>query len=181
MTVRQTAMLALTAALLAGCSGEAIGERIAEEAVEQAGGGDGEVDIDLDDDSGSIAIESSEGSMSMGAGGELPASFPEDLPLPEGEFQVMSSFEQSNAEDGLELQTALMTSGSVEDVAAYFEEALPAAGYEIADTQRLQMDGLQSVSFHTKGPVYGAVINVGSSDEDEVLVNYAIGEVDEEG
>lgn len=51
-------MLATAGLVLTGCSGEDVAERLAEEAAEQAGGG--EVDIDTDD--GSVSIESDDGS-----------------------------------------------------------------------------------------------------------------------
>ena len=88
-TPTRTAALLATSALAlltAGCGGAAdkVSEQVAEKAVEQAieNEGGGNVDIDTDGD-GSLSIETEDGSFSTGTG-ELPETWPEDVPLPEG-------------------------------------------------------------------------------------------------
>ena len=168
---RTLSMLAALAALTAGC-GDAVTERVAEEAAEQAAGGD----VDIDSDDGSISIESSEGSMQMGAGGSVPESFPDDMPLPETDFEVANTFEQSG-DDGLELQMALQTEATVDELRAYFAEELPANGWEILDERTQSMNGLSSVTFsleHEDGE-RGGIVTVTQADDDPTLVNYGLG------
>lgn len=175
-TTRSIAGLAALALLGAGCSSEAITERIAEEAAEQMAGGDAEIDLDLDEDGGGISIDSSEGSMQMGAGGSLPDDFPDDLPLPE-DYQVGSSFEQSNDDGENHMAVAVHTTAPVDDVVAHFESALPAAGWEISDTRRQSMDDFVNVTFVTsRDDDMGAMVTVVSDSDDETLVNYMVGQ-----
>lgn len=170
-TIRLVALLTLGSLLVTGCSGEDLAESIAEEAAEQAAGG--EVDIDSDD--GSLSIESSEGSVQMGTGGSVPESFPDDLPLPDADYEVVNSFEQSG-EDGLQLQVAVQTAAPVEDLVAYFEQALPEAGWEITDQRRAEMDELLSVTITATGDTHGALLMITADGEGQTLVNYGIGD-----
>lgn len=169
-----TVAVAALAVFAAGC--DAIGERVAEEAAEQAAGGD--VDLDLDEEGGSISVETSEGSMSFGGGGDLPESFPEDLPLPPGDFEVSSSFEESN-DDGASLTVALLVEGSHDDLVAHYEEALPDAGWEITDTQSMSMgEDMQSTTFVLSKDAQGGTVGV-QRIEDGTIVNYSVGDADE--
>ena len=163
------------AVFAAGC--DTIAEQVGEEVAEQAAGG--EVDLDVDESGGNISVETSEGTMSFGGGGELPASFPEDLPLPAGDYEVASSFEGSGGDAGdLRLQTAVMTTAAYDDVVAHFESALPDAGWEIQDTQSMSMgEDMQSTTFVTVKDDQGATINI-TQAEQEVLVNYGVGAAD---
>lgn len=164
----------------AGCSGGDIAERMAEEAVEQAAGGEGEVDLDLDEDGqGSVSVETSEGSFSMNAGGDLPPSFPDDLPLPSGDFQVASSMEQESAEDGLRLNAALLVHAPFDDVATEIEQALPDAGWEASDTRRTSMGETSSVTLITQKGDTGALVTVVAQEKGETMVNYTVGPADD--
>lgn len=62
---------------IAACG--AANERLTEEIIEQAGGGDADVDLDLE--SGEVSVETDEGSFTIG-GGEIPDGFP--VPFPDG-------------------------------------------------------------------------------------------------
>lgn len=175
-TTRIIAGMAALALLGTGCSSEAITERIAEEAAEQIAGGDAQIDLDLDEDGGGIAVDSSEGSMQMGAGGSLPDGFPDDLPLP-GDYQVGSSFEQATDDGENHMAVALGTTIPVDDVVAHLESALPDAGWEISDTRRQSMDDFVNVTFvASRDDGMGAMVTVVSDSDDETLVNYMVGE-----
>lgn len=175
-----TTSMAVLVVFAAGC--DMIAEQVAEEAVEQAAGGEGEVNLDMDEEGGSISVETSEGTMSFGGGGELPASFPEDLPLPEGDYQVASSFEQSGGDGSdLQMQTAVMTTAAYDDVVAHFEGALADADWEVQDTRTMSMDGLQSTTFVAVKGDQGANVSITQAEEDEVLVNYGVGSADNLG
>ncbi len=173
-TTRTIAALGALALLGAGCSSEAITERIAEEAAEQMAGGE-DVEIDLDQEGGGISIESSEGSMQMGAGGSVPESFPENLPLPDVDYEVANSFETSTSDDELELQMSLVTSAPVEEVEGFFEQALPDAGWEVTDTRRQSAEDFVNVTFIAEQGDMGAMVSVVSDGQDETLVNYLVG------
>ena len=171
-----TIAVATLAVFAAGCG--TVAEQVTEEVAEQAAGG--EVDLDVDEAGGNISVETSEGTMSFGSGGDLPASFPEDLPLPEGDYQVASSFEQGGGDAGdLRLQTAVMTTAAYDDVVAHFESALADAGWEIQDTQSMSMgQDLQSTTFVTVKGDQGANISITQAEQDQVLVNYGVGAAD---
>lgn len=175
------AILVTLALAAAGCSGDDIAERVAEEAVEQAGGGEGEVDVDLDEDGqGSVSVENSEGSFSMNAGGELPPSFPDDLPLPSGDWQVATSMEQESDEEGLRMTAALLVQAPFDDVAAEMEEALPDAGWEVTDTQRTSMGESQNLNLIVEKGDTGGMVTVAGRSETETMVNYTVGPADEQ-
>jgi hypothetical protein len=74
--------LTTTSVLITGCGAvaEKAGEKAAEKAIESQGGGN--VDIDTSGD-GEISIDTDEGSVSFGSG-EVPAEWPEDVPIPDG-------------------------------------------------------------------------------------------------
>lgn len=171
-----TAMAAL-AVFTAGC--DAIGERVAEEAAEkaaeQAGGGD--VDLDFDEEGGNINIETSEGSMSLGSGGDLPESFPDDLPLPPGDFEVASSLEQADS-DGASLTMALLVEDSHDDLVTHYEEALADSPWEVTDTQTMSMgEDMESTTFVLSNGEQEGTLGVQRVDED-TMVNYSIGDAD---
>lgn len=133
--MRMTVLL-LTGALalaLAACDAavEQIAEEAAERAVEADGGGD--VEVDVDDDGGDISVETDEGSLQVAVGddADLPADFPEEVPLPD-DFVVLSASSFTD-DSGSSFLVSLQTEGL--DVVAYLEQevvpALEAAGYEI--------------------------------------------------
>lgn len=173
-TTRTIAAMAALALLGAGCSSEAITERIAEGAAEQMAGGD--VDIDLDEEGGGISIESSEGSMQMGAGGSVPDAFPDDLPLPNADYEVANSLEMSSEGSAPEVQMSLLTAAPVEELEAFFEQALPDAGWEVSDTRRQSMEDFVNVTFVAEKGDLGALVTVTSDSQDETLVNYLVGD-----
>lgn len=75
--VRRTLLLASVAALgltACGSAEEAVTERILEEAA-----GEG-VDVELGEDGEVVSIETDEGSMEVGTGGELPEEWPDGVP-----------------------------------------------------------------------------------------------------
>ena len=172
-TVRLLAAVAALALATSACSADDIAKSAAEKAMEQAGGGD----VNIDTDNGTVSMTSSEGTVQMG-GGSLPEAFPDDMPLPEGDYEVASSFSQEGS-DGLQMQVALQVQASVDELSGYFEQALPKQGWEIVDTRRQSMDGLESVTYsikHEDGR--GGIVTITHADDDPTLVNYGIGTTD---
>lgn len=172
-TTRTIAGVAALALLGAGCSSEAITERIAEEAAEQLAG-EG-VEIDLDEEGGGISVDTSEGSLQMGAGGSVPESFPDDLPLPNVDYEIANSFETTNSDDELQVQMSLVTSAPVEEIESFLEQALSDGGWEVSDTRRQSAEGFLNVTFIVQQGDMGAMVSVISDTQDETLVNYLVG------
>ena len=169
--VRMLAAIAALALATSACSAEDVAESAAEKAMEQAGGGD----VDIDSGGGTISMSSSEGTVQMGSGGSLPDAFPDDMPLPEGDYEVASSFSQEGS-DGLQMQAALQVQASVDELSDYFEQALPDNGWEIVDTRRQSMEDMESVTYsikHEDGR--GGIVTVTHMGDDPTLVNYGIG------
>ena len=131
--IRSSVLAGLAALALAGCGGitDSITENVVEEVAEQAASVDGQdvdIDFDADGETGSINVTGPDGEqLSIGAGGDLPQDFPADIPLPDGGYEVLSSFSDSSGAANVTLQA----SGSYDDLVAQYESALPAAGYEI--------------------------------------------------
>lgn len=174
------ATIAAGALLAAGCGNiaENVGERVAEEAAEQAGGGDVNIDVG---ESGA-KIETSEGAFSVG-GGEVPAGIPGDL-LPDADYEVVQSMEQSDDQAGssnLEAQVALNVKATHEDILAFYDETLAAAGYEI--TMRQVHDGelgIQGASLAGESDDGSSVVvQIANRDEDQqgvTFVNLGVGQ-----
>lgn len=126
-TPTRTAALLATSALAlltAGCGGAAdkVSEQVAEKAVEQAIESEtgGDVDIDASGD-GSVEIETDDGSMSFGTG-EVPADWPEDVPLPDE--LVVQSGSTSAAADGQLVAIIGTSTDTPEDLLATYKDAL---------------------------------------------------------
>jgi hypothetical protein len=118
------ASLLLAGTLLAGC-GEQVAEQIGEQAL------NGEVDIDDD----SISITDDEGNeFSAGTGTEIPASWPQAVPLfPGGELVLATSQSDGSA-------TALWeTTQSTDEAAAAYDAALVSSGFTL--DQDANIDG----------------------------------------
>ncbi len=145
-TRRAAAALVLVPALaLTGACGggdEEAAERIAENALEDANGGDADVDIDGDE----VTIETDEGTMSMGQ--DLPSDFPSDVTLLEGEILTAMSLTGTG-------WTVLMTiDGNPADVA---EEAKAALGD--AYTVDGEFKAQDVVNYSLKGPEYTITVS----------------------
>ncbi len=85
--------------LLAGCGGDdddssSANDKIMEKMIE--GSSDEEVEVDLDSDDGGVKIETEDGTTVIGGSGDLPDNFPDDLPLPSGDYTVASTTSQGD-------------------------------------------------------------------------------------
>lgn len=84
-----TVAVGLLLATTAGCGGSGdedsantAADELAEQIAESGGGKD--TDVDIDSESGQVDVSTEDGEMSFGDQTELPADFPEDVPLPDG-------------------------------------------------------------------------------------------------
>lgn len=112
--------LATTSMLITGCGSvaEKAGEKAAEKAIESQGGGN--VDIDTSGD-GQVSIETEEGSMSFGTG-EVPAEWPDDVPLPDG--LEVSSGSTIDASDGRLVSITATSDQDPLELLEFYKEAL---------------------------------------------------------
>ena len=126
-THRRAIAVATLALAVAGCGSvsDQVAESVADGAVDQLAGED--VDIDMDDQG--LSVESSEGSLSVG--GEIPADFPDTVPLPE-DHTVVSVVEQDGG-DGQILGVQVQTPGTVTEWDAFYADALAEAGWTLDD------------------------------------------------
>jgi hypothetical protein len=117
--LRSCLVLLVALPLLAGCGdSETVGERIAEEVAEQAGGEDVDIDVDGDD----VTIESKDGDASFSTSGELPEGWPDDLALPDGAEIVGST--GVSADGGRQLSVNGTVAASPDEVFEHFEGEL---------------------------------------------------------
>ena len=121
----RTAALALAAAVgagiasgvLAGCGGGQLAEQVGEQAI------DGEVDIE---DDGITVTDEQGNQFGVGAGTDIPATWPADVPLFTGGDLVLAASQA----DGI--ATALWeTQTSVADAAAAYDRILTDAGFTL--------------------------------------------------
>lgn len=90
-------------------------EKVTEKAIEAESGGDANVDIGKD---GKVQIDTEDGSLSIGTG-EIPDSWPSDVPLPE-DLDIVSSLA---TQDGSILAGSTASMNDAE-VMEFYEEAL---------------------------------------------------------
>lgn len=170
MALRRIAIIGALALATTACG--SITERVTEGVLERAAGGD--VDIDLDgDDGGSITIETSEGTARIGAGGNLPDSFPDDVPLPSADYQVAQSFEQST-NDGVGIQVSLGVKAAADDIADELEKAFADGGWENESTSRSSGDGFTQVILGFSKGDMRVMVMIMSDDGEETIVSYTV-------
>lgn len=135
-----TTALAGAALVFAACGGgDSISENLAEEAIEQAGGGD----VDIDSDGGSVNIDTDEGSMSVdedgnveietedgsfSSSGDIPEGFPDEVPLPDG--LDVGSGAVTDGPEGESYQVAGSVDGDPADVFAELIAQFEDAGFD---------------------------------------------------
>lgn len=157
---------------LAGCGAVAdqVAERAAEEGLERAGGASGDVDLDLDNEDGSLSIESSEGSLRIGAQ-DVPEDFPAEVPLPD-DVEVMSSMSFSE-EAGTAFNLNMNASGDAATLGDELESRFTDAGYTLTGTSSMEVEGLISRSFQFEGPDWSGNVGVVETP-DGTMVNYTV-------
>lgn len=156
MHVRTIILLAGAALAATGC-GDAVGA-LAENAFEEA------VGAEIDADSEGFSIETSEGTISAGAGAELPEQFPDDFPVPDGGTPVGSFATATDGVDEVSVSIAYETA-TLDDLAAALQTDLPAAGYEIVETTSTDMGGISGTVFSVEHPQWTGVATASQLDD----------------
>ena len=140
-----------------GKAAEKIAEKATEKAIESEAGGDANVDIGKD---GQVKIETEDGSLSINSG-EVPDSWPEDIPLPD-DLDVASSM---STPDGATVSG--MTSVGVDDAMAFYEDALD--GWTISGEFNTSGDGASTSSATYERDERVVTISASSNDDGTVL------------
>jgi hypothetical protein len=128
--------------LLSGCgAGDEIGERLTEEAVEEAAGGDADVDID---EEGLTVTDENGDSTSIGT--DLPEDFPvDDVPLMEGTVLA------ATAVDGASYTVTLEVEGAPEEVHEQALAMLTDAGYTRDSDSEMNAEGFYTSTLAKEG------------------------------
>lgn len=147
----------LVAALLSGCGAD---DKLSEKAVEKALSKDGaQVDIDGD----RVTVEDEDGNVSsIGEGSQVPDDFPEEVPLPEGDFKISSVFSQGE-------ETAMMLSfeaDELESLESRINSSLSGAGYTLEEPMRIDVEGAKQVHISAKSTERDVSIVLMVSPED---------------
>ncbi|MGD2101872.1 MAG: hypothetical protein PVG83_06510 [Acidimicrobiia bacterium] len=107
--------------LLAACSpGEELAEELAEQALEEQGGGD----VEIDSDSGEVNIESDDGSFTIG-GGEIPTDWPVDVP---SGGEVLAVGEDQDGGGTLSME---FVGADYDDMVAFYDSWVDGSGLEM--------------------------------------------------
>lgn len=176
-----TVAAGLAATGMAGCGAEeALAEKVAEEGAEAAvgAGSDGDVEVDMDRDGGEVRVEGEDGSLVMGAD-ELPESFPDDVPLPEADHEVLSAMEVTGEEGHVQVQLAVGSGTSLADLAAHVESGLDEAGYEVTGNTTQTSGDLEMVRMQFAGHGREGLISARTVDG-ELTATYLVGDQDEQ-
>lgn len=185
----RTAALAVTVAAglaatgMSGCGAEeALAEKVAEEGVEAAVGAgndsDSDVEVDMDGEDGEVRVEGEDGSLVMGAD-ELPEGFPDDVPLPEADHEVLSAMEVTGEDGHVQVQLAVGSGTSLADLAEHVESGLDEAGYEVTGNTTQTSGDLEMVRMQFAGHGKEGLISARTHDG-ELTATYVIGDQDEQ-
>ncbi len=133
--VKKVAVLIAASSLLVAACGSAsdkAAEQLAEELIEASSGGDVDVSVSGDGDDVTIEMETEDGSISIGAGTELPDGL--EVPVPDG-GEVMTSFE---SDDGISVSLSY-ANDRFDEVFGFYEDWTGSTGDEW-ETQTFNID-----------------------------------------
>lgn len=130
-------------------------EQITEGIAEQAT--NGEVDIDYGE--GTVTVETEEGTMSMGQD-DIPEDFPSNVPVYADATVVWTSSSTADQTYWVDLESA----DEFTAVEAFYEDELPAQGWEVTDKTSYTADGQATTIFYANDGVNDLVVTVSSSD-----------------
>lgn len=148
------------------------GERMVERAIELSSGGDVDIDIDKSG-AGTVKISSDDGAeIEYSAGGNvaIPATWPDDMPvLDDATVSYVGSSNPATGEAGSVVM--FQTEKSLEEVSAYYEQALADNGWTVESTVRTG----DAVMFAGTKDTRSVSLYVTSSDPGTTSVTLSIG------
>lgn len=163
--VRAVGAALLVAALVTGCGAD---EKVAEKAAERALSKDG-ADVDIDGEK--VTVKDKDGNVtSFGEGVELPADFPEEVPLPQGEYKVNSVLTQGD-------ETTMMLAFEASDMTSleeHIKSGLTGAGYTVEDGMRIDQESGKQVHFTATSTEREVSIMLMVSPQDEGTAVYTL-------
>lgn len=164
------AAVVVTALSVAGCGlGDKAAEKAADKAVGKALSSEGE-EVTVDSGSGNVKVETEDGTVQFGDGLELPDEFPADVPLPRGDYSVLSS-----STKGGEVGAMLQVDGlDLQGEQEHFESELAAAGWTLGDdkfSSTTAEGGMFSLSATKDGRTVSVVVSV---DDTQGSVLYSV-------
>lgn len=157
---------------LSACGlGEKAANKAVEKAVEKSVEGDGDVDINTED--GSFTVENEDGKMSFGVG-DVPEEFPQDVPLPVGEYTVSTSSVQ-----GDEIMVMLtMPFTDLDELVTYFADELASAGYTVGDKSQYTAEDMAQVTMIGTNAERQVTISMLAIRDEQVTVTYGVAKVE---
>lgn len=164
-TIRTFTAAGLAVGLVLGLSGcgkaaEKLSEKAMEKTIEKSIGGDANVDLDTGD--GTFKVETDEGTFEMG-GGDIPADWPSDVPLPNG-FKPLGNMNTSSA-DGTNITLTGSVDMSVAEATAFYEDSL--SGWESSGKTSMSNDGVEQRSLMFSRGEDAETLLVTASDDTE--------------
>jgi hypothetical protein len=167
LAVRASAVLAVSALALSGCSNavEGLAEGAVERAIENELGESAEVTIGED----SFSVDTEEGSITAGAG-SVPDDFPDDVPLPEGEVAFSQRLETA---DGFSWSVIITSSDDPSTLVESVRGDLEANGFSVDDASEFAAaDSSGGTILGEKGDL--TVLVVVAGDGTETTATYSV-------
>ena len=129
-----TVLIAVLVLFVAACgsASDMVAENLAEELIEASSDGDVDIDVSGDGDDVTINLETEDGSMSFGAGAEMPDEL--EIPVPDG-GDVISSF----TADGAVSVSLSYEHGRFDEIVGFYENWTDGTGDEW-DANTLSLD-----------------------------------------
>lgn len=163
------ALVLVTGAGGCGQAADKISEKATEKAIES--GADGDADVDISD--GQMNIETEDGSFSVGSG-EVPDTWPEDVPLP-ADLAVLSAMDMGSEGESM-INISGTTDMNPDEVAAFYEDELDGWTESGSFSSSADEGGMSSVSYEQDERTVGVTI-VDDPDEATTLsLSYTIGD-----
>jgi hypothetical protein len=114
--------------------------------------------------------EAGPGRLHLG-GRELPASFPEQMPIPE-ESEIFTTF-AANQDGRYRINVGMRSDQEIRELEAFFSEALASAGWEVTGPSERSVRVLQ-IDYRVEGFGYAGSISLAQLSPDRVTVSYVL-------
>lgn len=163
--VRALGAALLVAALATGCGAD---EKAAEKAAETMLSKNGsKVDIDGE----KVTVEDDDGNVtSFGEGVELPDDFPEEVPLPQGDYKVNSVYSQG----GETTMMLVFEASDLKSLEEHLKSGLADAGYTVEDGMRMDTESGKQVHFSATSDEREVSIVLMVTPESEATAVYSL-------
>lgn len=155
-------------AAVGACSSESVSDRLAEEIIQRST--DEDVDVDFDSDAGRVDVSTPDGSFSFG-GGELPADWPSEVPLPK-DYEVVSSLELSESGSNV-FSVVLQAKRSAQEEFDELADAFLDRGWNELRRSTGSFDGVTTSSASFENSDWNVELGINEGDEG-TIVSYTV-------